>query len=430
MALAGADQQKAELRPVSFKNVLRWWYRAGRGHIDREEEARLFGDTRQASPFRLHLKPLNEHAKKSTPYDVFLKTNKFDVSIWGKLSGLGYLGYSLNPFGEGREPRSVIEPGARFELKLTFPAWFSETEKQALWASLWLLVWFGGLGTRSRRGFGGLRVIDADSAGKLSLSYLAPAAADLRGFLEENLHTVRTWLDGVTSPSPLPMPDYTAIVPGWTRIFVHDTPRSGWEEALDVTGKDMREFRERKPPEDYEEIRDFLLSGVEPETVKRAAFGLPLTFFYRSVEKRKLAELLIDELNRRSRPNAHQHAQHIANLNRKQDRVDAMLQLGFRAGDAKDLLTRARKRATAQIKPQHHDRRASPLLVRICRIERGQYARLYVLLKSRLLQQDEQLLISCEGRSGAAAITPPDFDRIDFFFDEQPYNAQFLEVTL
>ena len=379
MALAGVDQQRAELRPNTFKNLLRWWWRAGRGQRDRAREARLFGDVEsekagaRASPFRLRVCP---------PANLGACTRLFDKDDYSGQNGLQYLGFSLDPFGHGADPRSVIDPGTQFGVKLLFPEWFGEDCQREIWASLWLLVWFGGLGARSRRGFGGVRVVETDKTGELDLISDAGGKPELlRDFLEENLHVVRDWLDAPDADQDVPLPEYTAIAPWWTEIFVHREPERRWATALDKSGQHLMDFRNRLDVNDrssaYHQVKDFLEVGLTPETVDRGAFGLPLIFRYNSV----------------------------------------------RAGNN-----------TATVTGENHNRRASPLLIGTCPLSDGWFARTYVVMRARLLEEKEQLSVNSSDEH--VHTSAPDFSVLDHFLDdlfhsESQYHSQdLLEVSL
>ena len=59
--MAGANLNQQELRPASFKGVMRFWWRAMNGdkkNIEelREEEAKIFGDTKRKSSFSIKMK--------------------------------------------------------------------------------------------------------------------------------------------------------------------------------------------------------------------------------------------------------------------------------------------------------------------------------------------------------------------------------------
>ncbi len=135
MFMSGADQGKFELRPSSFKGLLRFWWRAMQEERNIEcliqKEAKLFGGTQERqgkSPVRLRfvgadLKNLN-HAHR-----CYLLPHKSSVEV------------------------RALKPQQTFTCLLDFspPAYQNTT-----CSALKLAVLAGGFGKRSRRGFGAL----------------------------------------------------------------------------------------------------------------------------------------------------------------------------------------------------------------------------------------------------------------------------------
>ena len=364
MALAGADQQRAELRPNTFKNMLRWWWRAGHGRLNRPKEARLFGDVEteeasgRASSFRLRLYP---------PGNLDARTRLFIQDNYSNLEGLQYLGHYLD--APSSDPRSVIKPGTEFGMKIIFSDWFDKNHRRELWASLWLLVWFGGLGARTRRGFGGLRVVDADSTGKLDLVPGAESSSELHTFLQENLRVAREWLNAPSAEEDVSPPECTAIAPGWTEIFVHEEPEHSAATALNKSGEDLKEFRDGRS-EAYEQTKEFLQRGHPPNTVDRASFGLPIEFYHADV----------------------------------------------RGGE------------TATVTGEKHNRRASPLFVGACPLNDGSFARVYVIMKARLLEEGEGLTVKSNRKQ--VQTPPPDYSVLNDFRDHLVDSGNVLQVSL
>jgi CRISPR type III-B/RAMP module RAMP protein Cmr1 len=111
--LAGANQEgdgAYELRPPSFKALMRWWFRAAHGgHLDelKKREAELFGSTDRASVFNLRI-----YVKEKIEWDMFRK------SEFNTLQGIQYLGFSLDT-GQDRQ-RTYVFPDSSFELQLSF----------------------------------------------------------------------------------------------------------------------------------------------------------------------------------------------------------------------------------------------------------------------------------------------------------------------
>lgn len=130
--MAGADGRTPELRPPSFKGMMRFWWRAMKAEKDNEtlaeEEASIFGGT-------------GERQKKS----------KFTI----KISSSGDLlinSYSPLPHKQTPFKTPGVKPGQKFKLLI-----FGDEQYQKVTiAAFKLSVLLGGFGKRSRRGFGSL----------------------------------------------------------------------------------------------------------------------------------------------------------------------------------------------------------------------------------------------------------------------------------
>ncbi len=128
MFLHGPDSEKLELRPPPFRALFRYWWRATVGEKDedklREREGNLFGNTKKRSPLSVCI------------------------------SGSGPL-----PAADDRAPlphsrnfmRQAYLPNGRFNLTLAAPQ-LGQYEEIAEISFL-----LGGVGNRSRRGFGSIR---------------------------------------------------------------------------------------------------------------------------------------------------------------------------------------------------------------------------------------------------------------------------------
>lgn len=146
MFVAGADQETAELREASIKGLLRFWWRAtsefGKLKQMKEREEEVFGSTQEKS--RIHIL-LSE--KRIIPSDKKLKGD--DDGRPAKFRGdiLKYLSY-------GCQDRPYIQPGSRFNMKIRLlPEYRKEIER-----ALYAFYWFGGIGAKSRNGFGSFAI--------------------------------------------------------------------------------------------------------------------------------------------------------------------------------------------------------------------------------------------------------------------------------
>ena len=173
-AFIGGANHQAELRPATFVGLLRWWWRALKGECEikrlREEEVKIFGgiaknlrkeEIKMASP--VYLRVEGEVSKGEDLINEYRLSWNFDKNrraLIGPHAGVGYLYYSMLPKkkrnGQEEKGREFIEPGSRIKLTLIGK---DEVLNHYI-ASLWALVFLGGVGARSRRGGGNLAVVD------------------------------------------------------------------------------------------------------------------------------------------------------------------------------------------------------------------------------------------------------------------------------
>lgn len=128
MFLRGSDNETPELRPPAFKALFRYWWRAAIGETNlntlREKEGNLFGNTKGRSPL--------------------------SIRIHGGVAPLSGE-YAPLPHDPGRFQSQALSPNGSFNLTLTAPD-LTEYERIAKMGFL-----LGGVGNRSRRGFGSMR---------------------------------------------------------------------------------------------------------------------------------------------------------------------------------------------------------------------------------------------------------------------------------
>jgi len=292
--LGGAEpEQKAELRPSSIKGALRFWYRA----IDpeyKEWEEKIFGSTKHGQGlFSVKMDLPVKGCKKWVPsrYDPFNKNHpnipshlignnlsekqKNEKRKW-TINGVRYLAYTFQ-LGDNKK-RKYIAPCQNITLSLLFKGAVDGRERKAILSSIWLLGHLGGLGSRSRRGFGtiSLQSIETDweEANELEIANGAKQLEDWKKIFIDGIQKINEWF-----PKKDRSPDHSIISDG-TRFFVFDngyknekhngTDFSPWEVALNEAGKSFQCFRQRYEP-DYNNIKNNTINAA-PE---RTAFGLP-----------------------------------------------------------------------------------------------------------------------------------------------------------
>jgi CRISPR-associated RAMP protein, Cmr1 family len=231
-AFIGGANQQAELRPASFVGLLRWWWRALKGECDikrlREEEIKIFGgDGKMASP--VYLRVEGDVSKGSDLINEYRLSWNFDKNrraLIGPHAGVGYLYYSMVALNK----REFIKAGSRLRLTLIGK---DEFLKHYI-ASLWALVFLGGVGARSRRGGGNLAVVDYNPK-DFGISFIPTGYFD--EWLVENLRRAKD----LVGSSKTPCNEYSNL----KNVKLALSPRefNTWVEALNDIGNRFMNFR-------------------------------------------------------------------------------------------------------------------------------------------------------------------------------------------
>ncbi|MEM4297909.1 MAG: hypothetical protein QW815_06040 [Nitrososphaerota archaeon] len=177
--------------------------------------------------------------------------------------------------------------------------------------------------------------------------------------------------------------------------MVLDKTWGSWEDALDHVGQKLAKFRHERGPEHpiIEQIvsKEAGLSSSAPQlkAVGRAAFGLPLPFYFRSVQEDLRAQ-------------------------------------GVREDEA-------RRKSGAVVQPHSDlDRRASPLLIRVLKLKESRFAVVLTFFKAGFLPSDRGRPIGLALKQGRRTVTvcnaPGDLSLVDQFINEltTPGNEYFL----
>jgi len=154
MFLGGADTDDAELRAPSIKGMLRFWWRATCG-IDnfqdmKEKEADIFGSTEKKASFSIQIEksdtilPILKNLPTGSMVPVENKTYRIGI--------IDYLAYGIRDHRQGYL-RKHFPSGSSFKLKFVF---YNENEKDNIIYALRAFIDFGGVGAKSRNGFGSL----------------------------------------------------------------------------------------------------------------------------------------------------------------------------------------------------------------------------------------------------------------------------------
>ena len=173
--LAGADQraEDCDLRPATLRGLLRWWWRTlHAGHLDRGSlrklETVVWGDAQSGSPVRIAV----DHVRGGEPEQYNKRDRQFsDLPKPDRrhrvTQGLFYASYGMAEGSNRSRWRWYRPAGSCWRVTLTVKSGrfdagsdkgivFISSKRllEQVTAALWLLVRFGGAGSRSRKGFG------------------------------------------------------------------------------------------------------------------------------------------------------------------------------------------------------------------------------------------------------------------------------------
>ena len=343
----GGDGRTLELRPSEFKGMLRFWWRALHPELPldeiRRKEGEIFGNTDWKNSFRIKVKLISEKRDKNI--------NLKNISK----SGINYLFYSMF-LGENKH-KEHFYPQTRFELTFIFQ---NDKYIEDVLKSFWLLTYLGGLGSRNRRGAGSFKIIgfqdDTKTIKNTNLDFLI----DTEDIFIKNLKKI--------TPSQRNFEKYINLCN--FSLYQYENVFNNWENALDIVGINLRDFRNRKDP-DYTSVKEFILNGKTGK-VLRPAFGLPLQFRYRSL-----------------------------------------------SGESAKLEGSNRER----------QRSASPLFIKILKFN-GKYKPVLIFFKKELLPHGDKIKISSKNQQRNKFLDTPNLSIIDDFINELINTSKIQEVSL
>lgn len=300
----GADLRKEGIRAPSLRGALRFWFRAMMGGVIgsyyenvRVMEDEIFGTTENASKVVIR-------SRTHSPY--IARTNK---RLSGIEEGTLYLGLNLIEMNWRTREVSLVkncfmpshdktEPD--FEIILTFRQ-DDELIRKLVEGAMWLLINFGGLGSRIRRGFGTIRVLNVSGlSSKVSFKYDGSKASFIE-YLQENLKIIaedyinfakrfndKIQIHDIFSPSDeLP---YFSCFGNWKLLVFQNKGWDSWESVMNDFGAFFQKFR--KDPRgkgrygstyDYKFIGPFFdnkdwVRQQQPLDFKNDIFGLPIQY--------------------------------------------------------------------------------------------------------------------------------------------------------
>ncbi len=282
--VGGAEpNERAELRMSSVRGAWRAWYRLpSQSHL---RESALFGGTGPGEGAGIVLAPVGRTVVGKMPWNP--------GQIRRQSPGIAYLGFSL---GMRPNDRKAIPAETRFGIRVLLPRGLDQRRADLLWATIWMWMHFGGLGSRSRRGFGSLAFAGTPTFTTLHAEPLpgrgAPAPAtggttgELGGAIVKGLDRIVPSLPrrdpNDTEPPPPPALRYWLDFDHGSRaVLWGGAGRRGWpngRETLNAIGEMFREFRGLRGIDGLPRGALRMLEAGQrlPHTPHRAALGLPL----------------------------------------------------------------------------------------------------------------------------------------------------------
>ena len=288
--MSGANQKAVELRPSSFRGMMRFWWRAVRATDDpktlKKEESGLFGGAGEGegrSEVLIRIKSDYDKLIRSTGtnlekhYALGRGLDKEENRTKRKDTGIRYLLYSsVLP---GRE-RKFIKDGFSFVLEI---ASLNENALKKALASFWVSVFLGGFGTRARRGGGNLAIKEIGKSDLLDLDFMARGSSseEIAKWLCENFNkAVRI----ICEDKPIKNFAVSYSNLSFSRFIIAKSPTNNWVESLNEVGEIFQDFRFKH----RHKIED------------TAVFGFPIRHRNNLIVRGRLKDS--NNINRRSSP--------------------------------------------------------------------------------------------------------------------------------
>ncbi|NTU79615.1 MAG: type III-B CRISPR module RAMP protein Cmr1 [Chloroflexales bacterium] len=267
------------VRATSIRGQLRFWWRATRGGKYatpkelKDAEGKLWGtasDADSGGP------SLVEVALRSwTPLDqvkMFIPdTRNPRLTVGEPKSPYSYVAFPLN------ETKGSVYENIQFTISITFPD--TAQDRLDVEAAVWAWETFGGIGGRTRRGFGALELVQVNG--------IAPDDRP-QARCEDVMRWLRQRLDSYTTGAILTMewPQLAADT-----LLVITQPNKSPLECWKVLIKQLREFRNRQANKwpDADSVRRIAGQSYKGKSAipaghnifPRAVFGLPIIFHFK-----------------------------------------------------------------------------------------------------------------------------------------------------
>lgn len=275
MFCGGASGKNAELRLPSFKGVLRYWWRAlawskydGDLAVINQEESELFGSA-GGGQSRVSMRLESQTTPEIRGVDEELQVPRMNQGG----AGVRYLGYGVMAH-TGRLTRACLDGGFNFTVLMRLAEGVSRDQLALLENAVMCVGVFGGLGAKSRKGYGSVTIRSLTTGGETrtipkSMAELGQTITDLhRGYASGSRR----------------LPEYTALSQD-ARYLLVKSKKQDPLELLDLVGRELMWFRSwgrggrlfgQESEKIFRDDHDLMKSvGEKKKHPKRIAFGLP-----------------------------------------------------------------------------------------------------------------------------------------------------------
>jgi CRISPR-associated protein Cmr1 len=289
---AGEGDPVTLIRGTEIRGLLRFWWRACRGGNKTIEEMKKAEDKIWGAANKSQKENQNKRTNEKTflqekpkgTVQIIVKQQQGDVTATPYSPNIAppYAAFPLQENKREKRPLKNVYKDVSFTLIISFP----EDFKREVEAALWAWETFGGIGARTRRGFGALQLLKVNNKEYSDL----PFANNVDVWISEKLNDSKYVASG-TPPNGIPYLTEPVQV-GFTQPF--HNPFEAWKQLITRLSS-FRQARNgymgRSKWPEAETIRTITKRRYSkhpvlshPEKFPRAAFGLPIVFHFKYID--------------------------------------------------------------------------------------------------------------------------------------------------
>ncbi len=326
----GGAQQQPELRTQSFNGLFRYWFRLIGGSFDEEKKYFGWGADKNANK---GLVSIDIDMTEGCDTETFSKKFERDNSVINNC-GINYIGFSVDQRFKKNEYKKQIDyinENQEFILCIKFHPFLEDKDIIKYLSAVWCAFYLGNYGTRSRRGFGSIIITNVEKKySNKDYEYVINfiPGSDLSSWILTNFNNIKKILTGIEKNSRrkdlpfifedlkifhiqknnfLKYKDWTKEIPKFEGKYVV----KNWNKAninnkmdlLDFLGFLLLVFRNYNKI-DYEIVKGLFQNkkSSEKPLIQKAAFGLPINYFFSSIKAKGMIEVKGEKAARRASP--------------------------------------------------------------------------------------------------------------------------------